>query len=367
MLPPGSPTPFERGAWPKTEGIVFRRSKSIVGLDLGSSVVKAVEITLEGPEPVVTGFGRAEIPPGGSAEEAVAQVFSEGKFKSKRVVTGVSGQSSVVRYVPMMPMSDEELRQAIHFETDKYLPFDAADVVLDCQRLRKTNAHEGGDGMITVLLAACRQELLEEQVRIVQGQGLTPIAIDLDLFAIANAWELCGLPDDEMPEAEVPRATALVDIGASRSSINVLRGGVSCFSREINIGGADMTQAVARRLGVEGFEAEAIKRASETHEAEVNAAIAPVLEDLASELSLSIDYVEHHEGVQVVEVLLSGGGVLAPGAASYIEQATSRPARTWNPLEGLRVDVDRVDVEELEAWAPSLVVAVGLAARVRTE
>ena len=128
-----------------------------------------------------------------------------------------------------------------------------------------------------------------------------------------------------------------------------------------------MTQAVARRLGVEGFEAEAIKRASESHEAEVNSAIAPVLEDLASELSLSIDYVEHHEGVQVEEMLLSGGGVLAPGASSYIEQATARPARTWNPLEGLRVDVNRVDVEELEAWAPSLVVAVGLAAKVRTE
>ena len=92
-----------------------------------------------------------------------------------------------------------------------------------------------------------------------------------------------------------------------------------------------------------------------------------LLEDLASELSLSIDYVEHHEGVTVDEVLLSGGGVLSPGVTAYIEQATARPARTWNPLEGLRVDVNRVDVEELEAWAPSLVVAVGLASRVRTE
>ena len=133
------------------------------------------------------------------------------------------------------------------------------------------------------------------------------------------------------------------------------------------MGGIDMTQAVARRLGVEAFEAEAIKRAGDAHEAEVNGAIAPVLEDLASELSLSIDYVEHHEGVTVDEVLLSGGGVLAPGVTAYIEQATARPARTWNPLEGLRVDVNRVDVEELEAWAPSLVVAVGLASRVRTE
>lgn len=352
---------------------MFKRSKSVVGLDLGSSVVKAVEITLEGPEPMITGFGRAEIPPGGSTSEAVARVFEENKFKSKRVCTGVSGQSTVVRYVPMMRMSDAELEQAIQFEVDKYLPFELDEVVMDCQALTGQIASlaEGEEGTaddnMTVLLAACRRELVDDRVRVVQDAGLTPIAIDLDLFALANAWELCSPPVDDAADEEGVRASALVDVGASRTSINVLRGGESCFSREIPLGGADMTQAVARRLGVEGFEAEAIKRSSEVHEAEVNSAISPVLEDLASELSLSIDYVENHDGLAVEELMLSGGGVLAPGAAAYIEQATARPARTWNPLEGLRVDVNRVDIEELEAWAPSLVVAVGLAAKVRVQ
>jgi len=352
---------------------VFRRAKSVVGLDLGSSVVKAVEITLDGPEPVITGFGRAEIPPGGSCQEAVARVFDESKFRSKRVATGVSGQSTVVRYIPMRRMTESELRQAIQFEVDKYLPFDLDEVIMDCQAMG-SRRHSGGDGeegheedMMTVLLAACRRELVEEQVRVVQSVGLTPISIDLDLFALANAWELCRAPDEETEQEEAVRASALVDVGAARTSINVLHGGGTCFSREINLGGSDMTQAVARRLGVEGFEAEAIKRASETHEAEVNSAISPVLEDLASELSLSIDYVENHDGLVIEELLLSGGGVLAPGASSYLEQAIARPARTWNPLEGLRVDVNRVNVEELEAWAPSLVVAVGLAAKVRCE
>ena len=359
----------------ETSQVVLRRNKSVVGLDLGSSVVKAVEITLDGPEPVITGFGRAEIPPGGNVEEAVEAVFRDNKFRSKRVVTGVAGQSTVVRYLPMMRMNDAELQQAIKFEVDKYLPFDADEVVMDCQAL----GHRVGAGMteldpgaasdstMTVLLAACRREAVEERIRIVQEEGLMPVSIDLDLFALANAWELCGVHPDELLDGGDSRATALVDIGATRSAINVVRSGETCFSREINIGGSDMTQAVARRLGVEGFEAEAIKRAAESHEHEVNSAIQPVLEDLASEISLSIDYVEHHEGVHVDEMLLSGGGVLAPGAASYIEQATARPTRTWNPLEGLRVDVNRVDVEELEAWAPSLVVAVGLAAKVRTE
>jgi type IV pilus assembly protein PilM len=350
---------------------VFRKSKSIVGLDVGSTVVKAVELTLDGSEPVVTGFARVEIPPGGSQAEAVATAFAEGKFRTKQVVTSVSGQDVVVRYVPMMKMTEAEVRQAIRFETDKYLPFDLSEVQLDSQPLKRAPAGSGeGDGkageQMTVLLAACKTKAVQEKVGLATAQGLTPVAVDIDLFAISNAWNLCGLPLGEAADGE-QHAIALVDIGAARTSINVLVNGETCFSREINIGGGDMTQAVARRLGVEGYEAEAIKRSSENHELEVNTAIAPVLEDLVGELSLSLDYVEHHEGVHVEQVLLSGGGVLAPGAIQYIEQATGRSARTWNPLEGLRVDSGRVDVEELEAWAPTLVVALGLASRVRAE
>jgi type IV pilus assembly protein PilM len=267
----------------------------------------------------------------------------------------------------MLKMSDAELRQAIRFEADKYLPFDLDEVQLDCQSLSRVStgavAEGGAEGnRMTVLLAACKQDAIDERVHLLHSRGLLPVAIDVDLFALANAWELCGMIPGEGQEAG---GLALVDIGATRTSINVLCGGETCFSREINIGGHDMTQAVARRLTVEPFEAEAIKRASESHEAEVNSAIAPVLEDLVSEISLSLDYVEHHAGLGVDEILLSGGGVLAPGAAGYIEHATARRARTWNPLEGLRVDASNVDVEELEAWASTLVVAVGLASRVR--
>ncbi len=349
---------------------VFRRQKSLVGLDLGSSVVKAIELTLEGPEPVVTGFARHEIPPGGSVADAVAACFAGGRFKSKKVVTSVSGQSVVVRYVSMPKMSENELRQAIRFETDKYLPFELDEVQLDLQPLKRApssnESSRGKDGdQQAVLLAACKTRAIDERVQLVQGQGLSPVAIDVDVFALANAWELCGLPTEETEAGEPRTAIALVDVGATRTSINVIAGGETCFSREINIGGADMTQAVARAMSIENFEAEAIKRASEAHELEVNTAIQPVLEDLVGELSLSLDYVEHHEGVQVEEILLSGGGCLAPGAAQHIEQATGRKTRTWNPLEGLRVDASRVDVEELETWAPTLVVAVGLASRVR--
>lgn len=350
---------------------MFRKNKSIVGLDLGNQVVKAVEITLEGSEPVITGFARAEIPPGGDRSEAIASVFRDGKFRSKDVVTSVSGQSVVVRYITMAKMSDADLQQAIRFESDKYLPFDADEVILDCQQLSRTppSGGEGGTGadeQMGVVLAACRSSTIEEQMREITRHSLTPVAVDVDVFALANAWELCGLVEANLDtDDDELRAIALVDVGATCTSINVLAGGETCFSREIGIGGADMTQACARRLGVETFEAEAIKREAEGREAEVNRAIGPVLEDLVSEISLSLDYVENREGLRVEEVLLSGGGAMAPGAVSFIEQATGRVARTWNPLEGLRIAADRVDVEDLEACAPSLAVAIGLASRVR--
>jgi type IV pilus assembly protein PilM len=350
---------------------VFRKHKSVVGLDIGAQVVKAVEITMDGHEPVITGFARAEVPPGGQRSDAVVQVFQKGRFKSRRVVTSVSGQSVVVRYITMPRMSDAELRQAIRFESDKYLPFDADEVVMDCQPLRRRppQAAEGAgsnEDQIGVVLAACRTSVVDEQLKELQQQGLAPVAVDVDVFALANAWELCGLTDTSGEEGE-ERAIALVDVGATATSINVLCGGETCFSRELGLGGSDMTQAIARRLGVETFEAEALKREAQGREAEISRAIATVLEDLVSEISLSLDYVENREGLRVEEVLLSGGGALAPGAVSFIEQSTGRTARTWNPLEGLRVDSDRVDVEELESCGPALAVAIGLASRVRAQ
>jgi type IV pilus assembly protein PilM len=329
---------------------------------------------------VITGFARVEIPPGGDKAQALAEVLKRGKFRARTVVTSVAGQSVVVRYVQMPRMSEAELRQAIKVEADRYVPFELDECVMDCQPLKRKSGRAEGEGKdkddaMTVLLVACRQQTIDEQLKLVQGQSLQPLAIDVDAFALANAWELCGLPDDDLgaevaPEGAAPaakdeKAIALVDIGASRTSINVLSGGETCFSREIGIGGHDMTQAVARKLGLEVFEAEAIKRAGDDKEAEVARAIQPVLEDLTNEISLSLEYVENHEGLHVAEVLLSGGGALAPGAVAYVEQATGRTARTWNPLEGLRIAEDRVDTEELETWAPSLVVALGLASRVR--
>ena len=367
--------------------IVIGKVKSVIGIDMGTSAVKGVEMSLEGGSPVLTGFGHVDVRPGEGQEVALRELLASGSFQSKRVSMGVGGQSTVVRYLEMVRMSEAELRQAIPFELQSHLPFEVDEVTYDCQALElgspmgHENSAQGPElDTMTVLLAACRKDLIEERLRWVQQEGLTPVAVNLDLFALANAWELAGpaplLTHEDEGEGEdgsseqdqrtthTERAVALVDVGAGRTCINVLLAGETCFSREIPLGGMDMTQAIARRLSVEAEDAEVLKRDSDGPSAEVEAAMLTVIEDLAAEISLSIDYVEHHRAVQVGELLVSGGGLLVPGAVQHLERAVGRPAHIWSPLEGLRINAERVDMEDLERWASSLVVALGLAGKV---
>ncbi len=343
---------------------MFRKQKSIVGLDLGSQVIKAVEISLEGQEPVLTGFARVEVPPGGDRNAAIGQLFKEGRFHGRQVVASVAGQAVIVRYISMVEMSDPELRQAIHFELDKYLPFERDEVVLDCQRLSRkpqASAEGGSQAQMNVVLAACRIPIVEQILKDISGHGMNTVAVDVDAFALANAWELVALLSSSGDE----RPIALVDIGASRTQINVVAGRETCFSRELGMGGGDMTQAIARRLSLEVAEAEMLKRNPGERAPEIARAIVPVLEDLVSEISLSLDFVENREGLGVEEVLLSGGAIHAPGVVEFIANSVGRGVRPWNPLTGLRVKDGKVSAEELEQSSSSLAVAVGLASRVR--
>ncbi len=357
--------------------------KSVIGVDLGTSSVKAVELTLEGNTPTLTGFGKVETQPGESPALALRELMQCTTFRSRRASLGVAGQSTVVRYLEMVRMSESELRQAIPFELDNHLPFEAEDVTYDCQPLMRapvsaapgSKSDASGRDTMAVLLAACRKDLIEERLAVTNAEGLTPVGVNLELFALANAFELAGpAPQGSSDELEAERADgasgelaiALVDVGATRTSINVLAGGETCFSREIHVGGMDLTGAIARRTGLSTAEAEAYKRAAIEGDSDLDTAVLPVIEDLAAELSLSIDYVEHHAGVHVNELLLSGGGLMAAGAVGHLERAVARPARLWSPVDQLQIDTNQVDMEELEQVANSLVIALGLAGKVVT-
>lgn len=381
-----------------------KRIRRSIGLDLGSTSVKSVELTWDGKSATLSGLACAERCPGEELAETLGRVLGQAGLKGREVTMAVGGRGVLVRYVPMPKASDAELRQAMPFEAERLLPLDLEEMRLDYQVLGPRMDGNGQETEeVSVLLAACRRDEVLERIELARGRGLVPGVVDVELFAVVNAWErvASGLieeaesedPDESaegvavdteraepgpenpdatprgLPEAEPAGSArqsacvALVDMGAERTTISVVTAGTPCFSREIGLGGADLTQVVARALGLGSEEAEVLKRSPGERIGELRAATGGVLEDLGHELAHSLDYVEHNEGRPVEAVWISGGGSRAPGVIDWLGEVLARPVRAWDPLAGLDLADDARGMADLESWRESLAVALGLAWR----
>jgi type IV pilus assembly protein PilM len=340
--------------------MLFRKIRSLIGLDVGTRAVKAVELTWNGG-PVITGYGYAELPSPDAVPETVLRVLRENDFHSRRVVTSVSGKAVIVRYLTMYRMTAEDLRNAIRFEADKYIPFDVDEVVLDCQPFEANGVGDVSPNEMRVLLVACKRAVIDEQLRVLAGAGLHPEIVDVDVFALGNAFETAVRRGAE-GEA---RTSALVDVGASKTSVNLVRRGVSLFTREIHTGGDAFTAAVAGRLGLQPKEAEALKQRPGQDVERVRAAVTPAVDDLAAEIRLSFEYFENQFDLGIDEVLLSGGGSRLAGLDEDLGRIFNRPTLSWDPTGDLPIAAGSVDVDSMREHVSELAVAVGLASRIR--
>jgi type IV pilus assembly protein PilM len=338
---------------------MLKQRKSIVGLDIGTSCIKAVELTREKYDHVITGYAQVDVAGEAGRQDAIAELMRAAKFRTKRIATAVSGKNVVFRYIGMPEMAEDKLVQAVRLEADKYIPFDVNDVELDAQKLAITADAQGKQEM-KVLLVAAKKTVVADHARMLTELGLQPVAIGVDGFALGNAWALSDLVNPGIQEPG--RTVALIDIGSTKASINILRDNVSCFAREVPMGGQDLTNAIARRLGVEPAQAETLKRAPGDQMAIAREACGQVLEDLGNEVNLSFDFFENQFDGEVQEVWLTGGSALLPFLEESFEKIFEKRTKTWNPIEGLKVKSDHVDVEALNQFAPQLAVAIGLAA-----
>jgi len=341
------------------------KKKSLVGLDIGSSEVKAIELTDVGDHLVITGFGRSKIPSKEGVNEAISEALRRSGIKTKRVATAVSGRSVIVRYINMVAMSDEELKSALRYEADKYIPFELDEVVLDCARLEDPNEAPGSKKEMKVLLVAVKRNLIEEHVQTIQSLGLVPTVIDVDSFALGNAFELNSLNSPRVDDDK--KVIALVDIGAVKTNINILKANTSYFSREVYLAGNDFSESVARRLGVDQVEAAEMKVNPEGREESIGESILPVLDDLGNEIHLSFDYFENQFDHEVDEVYISGGSAALPGLKTSFERIFDRRIYFWDPTENLEIRSERIDVQELKEHKSQLAIAVGLASRLLNE
>lgn len=339
---------------------MLKQRKSIVGLDVGTSCIKAIEITQDKFDYIITAFAQIDISGEQARRDALSELFKSGGFRTKRVATSVSGKSVIFRFINMVQMSDDNLTNAIKFEADKYIPFDVDEVQLDTQKLMDLPAtEEGGQDEMKVLLVAAKRSIVEDQAAMLAELGLSPVNIGVDSFALGNAYELNDIVSPGLQESD--HTVALVDIGFAKSSINILRNNVTFFAREVPMGGQDLTNAITRRFGLEPFEAEALKRDPQEQVVEVQDAVSATLDDLGNEINLSFDFFENQFEGEVQEVYLSGGSALLPFLEESLEKIFEKRTRVWNPIEGLKVRSDNVDIDALNQSAPQLAVAVGLA------
>jgi type IV pilus assembly protein PilM len=339
----------------------IKRAKSLIGLDIGTSAVKAVEISWHNG-PVITGFGYAQLPGPDAVPDTVLSVLRDNDFRSRRVVTSVSGKSVIVRYLTMFRMSQDDLRNAIRYEADKYIPFDVDEVVLDCQPFVADGLGSLASNEMRVLLVACKRAIIDEQLRLLAVAGLHPELVDVDVFAIGNAFEL-AVGASERPD----QVSALVDIGASKTSVNLMRADTSLFTREIHTGGATFTTAIANRLGLKHAEAEALKLDPGEDYERARQAVSPAVDDLAAEVRLSFEYFENQFDLGIDEVLLSGGGARLVGLEQDLSRIFDRPTMTWDPTGDFAIAAGSVDVDLLREHVSELAVAVGLASRIQSQ
>jgi type IV pilus assembly protein PilM len=349
------------------------RSKAVLGLDIGSSSVKLVEVQASGSGYQVHRVGFAPLPPEAIVQgsfmnapaisSAIRGAYEEGRFKLKDVATSVSGHSVIVKRIQLPSQSQDELDETIKWEAEQYIPFDINEVNLDYQILQE----EALDGQMDVLLVAAKKDLIDDYLGVVSDAGLSLAVMDVDAFALGNMYESNY---DSSPDT----AVALVDIGASVININVMNGSVPVFTRDITSGGNQYTEEIQKTLNVSFEEAEKVKVGSDDEISkdvvpqEVEEAMRDVSEQLLGEIQRSLDfYRATTSNVPIEKVLLCGGASQVPGLDRLFQERIDIPFEIANPFHRIDLSSSVGDEERVRELGPALGVAVGLGLRRRDE
>jgi type IV pilus assembly protein PilM len=347
---------------------MFKRSsknKNLVGLDIGSSSVKLVELqgkpgnlTLasmahEGlqPDTVVDG----QIMELNSVSHTIAHVFQANQIKPTSVAAGVSGSSVIVKNIIVPPMTEDELEESIDWHAEEHIPFDIADVSLDYQIVGRT------PDSLHVLMAACKRDFVANIKQAIQLAGKQPVVIDVDAFALQNCYEVNYEPQPD-------QTAALLNIGASTSNINIVQGTRSVFTRDVSFGGNQYTAALQKEFGLTFEQAEQLKRTGNAPGGQPQRDLAPVFESVSDMLALEVQktfdfYRATSDDGQVQKILLSGGGSKLPRIADFLADRFALPVEFLDPFRKIKINGRRYDPEYLSAVMPEMAVAVGLALR----
>jgi type IV pilus assembly protein PilM len=347
---------------------VFRRAKSLVGLDIGSSAVKAVELKPAGKGFKVAAFGSEPVPPdsivdgaiidGGAVADAIRRLFTGGAIKTKDVAASLSGNAVIVKKITLPQMSEAELAESIYWEAEQYIPFDIQDVNLDYQIVDKGG--DGGKATMDVLLVAAKKEKIADYTGVIAQAGRSAVVVDVDAFALQNAYEVnYGI--------EPGAIIALLNAGASATNVNILSGDQSVFTRDISIGGNAYTEALQKELNLPFDLADQLKRGMPidgvTYD-DAKPVLRAVTENVMLEIQKTFDFFKTTASSDRIDrIMLSGGASRAEGFNEMLSERFNVPVEGLDPFKRVAFESKKFQIESAAEVGPTAAVAVGLALR----
>ena len=329
-----------------------KKTSSCVGLDIGSSVIKLVELKFMQD---IVELARFDLEP---AQADLASLLKRLSL-SQDVNISVSGASTVIRCIDFPRMSEDELKQSLRFGVQKYIPFPINEVNLDSYILRENLS----DNKMLVLVAAVKKEFINQRLKLIREAGLKINIVDLDSLALVNAFKF-NYPQDTDDNIK-NRTIAILNIGASMSNLSILESGLPVLSRDIFVAGNNLTQKVQDLVGIDAQAAEELKLNIDKDKEKADNVISAAesaLADLAKELRISFDYYESQSASSVIRIYLSGGASRFPGLKDMLANLLSIEVENWDPFRQISI-VDTIDPEKVRALSTQLAVAVGLALR----
>ncbi len=347
---------------------LFTKSRSVVGLDIGSSAVKAIELKAAGKGYRVAAYGTEAVPPdsivdgaiidGTAVAEAIRRVFESKAFKTKDVAASLSGNAVIVKKISLPVMTASELDESIYWEAEQYIPFDIQDVNLDYQILDAGGAD--AKGTMEVLLVAAKKEKIADYTGVIAQAGRSPVVVDVDAFALQNAYELnYGF--------EPGAVVVLLNAGASAININIIANAQSVFTRDISLGGNAYTEAVQRELNLPFESAELLKKGTPVDGAtfeDVMPVLRAMTENVLLEVQKTFDFFKATASTDHIDrIMLSGGASRVEGFAEALQERFGTPVEMFDPFRKVTLDGKKYSADQRAMIAPTAAVAVGLALR----
>jgi len=350
---------------------MFRKKANLIGLDIGSHAVKMIRLKEKNERLQLLNVGLMPIAPEASrTDKAVRQerlarsiqrLGTHLKIKSQPLAMSISGYEVMIKKIELPMMTEEELEDRMHLELGQYIPYNIDEVEVDYQIL---DVAKHRPNFMEVLLVAAKKESINDYVELARLAGFEPTVIDVDFFALCNAY-------DATYGADGKENVLLMDIGASKASINVISQGIPLFPRDIPIGGEQINEAIREHLGVSEQEAERIK-VGQT----IPVAQKPGLEEIftgvvgnwLSEFKRAIDfYYRNYPENSIEKIYLSGGSSRISGLAQVFQEYTGIPVEILNPLSRIDYDPKMFDSAYIDYLGPQMCIAFGLALRKTSE